>query len=130
MLYRNIESRLPRARALPIVSCALLGFLILAAGCGAKSPAVLKVEQGLDALVAGVEMSGGDCKKMAAAVQAPAETIVSGLLELKKNREKLPATTKMKFAGLASSLQKMQPCSGTPEMQQVIQKLTKAVGGG
>ena len=104
----------------------MAGFVL--AGCSPKTPTVLRIEQALDGLAAGVDAGGGDCKRMAAAVQAPADEMVLGLKDLKKNKERLPASTKLKFARLASTLQKMRPCAEAPEMQAVFQKLTVAAG--
>ncbi len=104
----------------------VLGVTLAACG-GPKSPAVIKVEKGLDLMKAGVEGNAKDCAKMAQAIQSPVGDIVSGMKEVKANGEKLPASTKLQFAGMATTIQKMGPCSKTPEMSALMQTVMSSV---
>lgn len=96
--------------------------------CAPKSPTALKIEKGLDDLNAGIEANMKDCKKMAAAIQAPANDIVAGLKEVKAANEKLPATTKLKFASLTTTFQKVGDCAKDPAMEQMLQTMIASAG--
>lgn len=98
---------------------AVVVFTVTACG-GPKSAAVIKVEKGLDMMKAGVEANPKDCAKMASAIKEPVGDVVSGMKEVKASGEKLPASTKLQLAGMATTIQKMGPCSKTPEMSALM----------
>lgn len=101
------------------LSC--LAALTVLAACTPSSPTAQKIEKGLDQLKAGIEANAGDCKKMADSIQAPVNDVVSGLKEAQAKQEKLPASTKLKMAGVVAAFQGLGPCAKSPEMVTLVQ---------
>src|SRR5262245_15916575 len=96
-----------------ILLSALLAAGAIAVACGPKSDSAMKIEKGIDALKEGIEANPTDCPKMAAAIKVPAGEVAMNIKEAKSKGEKLPASTKLKLAGLLTTFQKVGPCSKT-----------------
>ncbi|MCE9598682.1 MAG: hypothetical protein K8S54_11995 [Spirochaetia bacterium] len=107
------------------LATAAMGLGLIA--CAPKSTTALKIEKGLDDLNASIEANMKDCKKMAAAIQAPTNDIILGIKAAKAANEKLPATTKLKFAGLTTTIQKVGDCAKDPAMEQTLQSIVSSV---
>lgn len=100
-----------------------LGLLLVLAACTPSSPTAVKIENGLDQLKAGIAANPNDCKKMAESIELPANDVVAGLKEMKARQEQLPASTKLKMAGVVAAFQSLGPCAKSPEMAAVLQNI-------